>query len=262
MNKKPNILTIASLKGGVGKSTLTILFSYLLKDLGKKILIVDMDPQNSITSYFFNYVHNVEIYNTYSMLKGGVSFNNCVGKINDHIFIIPAHPILENFNLEPIDYKEIVLELRIEQNISAYEFDYILLDTPPHRDFLVKNALNITDHIIIPVQVERWSIESFTILMNMIENFQIIKKKIYTTSIVENQFIKNRNTLKDIERLLYEKYGSYVKGKIHFSNGIKVFINELIEPSSEESYYKEAKKTLHNILGYTNHKNKYFIKNK
>lgn len=79
---------------------------------------------------------------------------------------------------------------------------------------------------------------------------------------MENQFIKNRNTLKDIERLLYEKYGSYVKGKIHFSNGIKVFINELIEPSSEESYYKEAKKTLHNILGYINHKNKYFIKNK
>ncbi|WP_373585006.1 ParA family protein [Borreliella afzelii] len=248
MDKKPNILTMGNLKGGVGKSTLTILFAYLLKDLGKKVLIIDMDPQNSITSYFLKYVYHVETYNTYSMLKGSVPFNKCISKVNDYIYIIPAHPVLENFNSDSIDYKEIILEFRIEQNILAHEFDYILLDTPPNRDFLIKNALNITDHIVIPVQLERWSIESFIILMDMIKNFQIIKKKIYTISIVENQFIKNRNTLKDIESLLYEEYGNYIKGKIHFSNGIKVFINELIEPSSKEGYYKEAKETLQNIL--------------
>lgn len=84
--------------------------------------------------------------------------------------------------------------------------------------------------------------------MDMIKNFQIIFKKIYTISVVENQFIKNRNTLKDIEKLLYEEYGSYVKGKIHFSNGIKVFINELLELSPKEVYYKEVKETLQNIL--------------
>ncbi len=248
MDKKPNILTMANLKGGVGKSTLTIIFAYLLKDLDKKVLIVDMDPQNSITSYFLKHLHNVEIYNTYNMLKGSVPFNKCVRKVDDYICIIPSHPILENFNSDPVDYKEIILEFRLEQNILAHEFDYILLDTPPNRDFLIKNALNITDHVIIPVQVERWSIESFIILMDMIKNFQIIKKKIYTISIVENQFIKNRNTLKDIEKLLYKEYGSYVKGKIHFSNGIKVFINELLEPSPKEVYYKEAKETLQNIL--------------
>ncbi len=53
-----------------------------------------MDPQNSITSYFLKYVHNVEIYNTYNMLKGSVPFNKCVRKVDDYICIIPAHPIL------------------------------------------------------------------------------------------------------------------------------------------------------------------------
>ncbi len=50
--KKSNIITIANLKGGVGKSTLSILFSYILKDLGKKVLLIDMDSQNALTSYF------------------------------------------------------------------------------------------------------------------------------------------------------------------------------------------------------------------
>ncbi|MCD2412224.1 ParA family protein, partial [Borreliella burgdorferi] len=54
--KKPIVITLASLKGGVGKSSLSILFSYVLKELGKKVLLIDLDPQNSLTSYFNKYI--------------------------------------------------------------------------------------------------------------------------------------------------------------------------------------------------------------
>ncbi|WLN25912.1 MULTISPECIES: ParA family protein [Borreliella] len=246
--KKPIIITLASLKGGVGKSSLSILFSYVLKELGKKVLLIDLDPQNSLSSYFNRYITNIKKHNVYEFLKGNTYFDKCENKINEFISIIPSHPVLEKFNTDDIDYKEIILEFRLNKSSKSFDFDYIIIDTSPSKNFLLKNALNVTDHVIIPVQVERWSIESFSILKETINNIQNIKNKEYNISIIENQFIKNRNTLKEVEDVLYKKYGKYIKGKIHFSNSIKVFINDLLEPSLKEIYYREAENALKNIL--------------
>lgn len=78
--KKSNIITIANLKGGVGKSTLSILFSYVLKDLGKKVLLIDMDSQNALTSYFRKYVFNFDKNNIYNLLIGNVYFDRSMYK--------------------------------------------------------------------------------------------------------------------------------------------------------------------------------------
>ncbi|WP_210377650.1 ParA family protein, partial [Borreliella garinii] len=75
----------------------------------------DLDPQNSLTSYFSGYISNIEKYNAYSMLKGDFHFNECICKINDYISIIPSHPILGKFNSESIDYKEIILEHHLNE---------------------------------------------------------------------------------------------------------------------------------------------------
>nr|WP_324281012.1 hypothetical protein [Borreliella garinii] len=60
--------------------------------------------------------------------------------------------------------------------------------------------------------------------------------------------IKNRNTIKEVEYLLYKEYREYIKGKIYFSNSIKVLINGQLEPSKKEMYHKEIKDTLKNIF--------------
>ncbi|WP_420025541.1 ParA family protein [Borreliella valaisiana] len=240
--KKSNIITIANLKGGVGKSTLAILFSYILKDLGKKVLLVDMDSQNALTSYFGEGIINFNKNNIYNLLLGNVYFDQCINKINEYIYIIPSHPSLDEFNYESIDNKENLLSFCLDKNISSYNFDYILLDTPPSFSFILKNALNATNHIIVPVQPETWSIESLEILIQKIIN------KSYNISIVMNQFIKNRNILKEVEDALYKRYSDYIKGKIHYYNSIKVFIINRLEPDSKSKYYKESKNALINIL--------------
>ncbi|WP_418905320.1 ParA family protein (plasmid) [Borreliella turdi] len=240
--EKSNIITIANLKGGVGKSTLSILFSYVLKDLGKKVLLIDMDSQNALTSYFRKYVFNFDKNNIYNLLIGDAYFDQCVSKINDYISIIPSHPSLDEFNYEDIDNKESLLKFCLAKNDLSYNFDYILFDTPPSFSFILKNALNITNHIIIPVQPETWSIESLEILIH-----KIIDKS-YNISIVINQFIKNRNILKEVEDALYKRYGNYIKGKIHYYNSIKAFIINRLKPDLKSEYYKEAKSVLKNIL--------------
>ncbi|ACN93282.1 CobQ/CobB/MinD/ParA nucleotide binding domain protein (plasmid) [Borreliella finlandensis] len=94
--KKPNIITIANLKGGVGKSTLSILFSYILKSWAKKYYPIDMGSQNVLASYFKKYVFNFDKNNIYNLLIGNVYFDQCVNKINDYISIIYHTSLLIN----------------------------------------------------------------------------------------------------------------------------------------------------------------------
>ncbi len=244
--KKPDIIALTSVKGGVGKSTLSILFSYLLKELGKKILLIDLDPQNSLTSYFTKYIPDAETYNVYSMLKGDFYFKKYLNKINDYMYIIPSHPMLEKFNTETD--QETFLEYYLNRNIINCDFDYILLDTSPGSNLLLKSALNTSNYIIIPVQSEIWSIESFNILINIINGITRHREKKYNISIIENHFLKNGKILKEVENLIHKEYKEYIKGKIHFYNSIKVLITKRLEPSSREIYYQEIKETLKNIF--------------
>ncbi|WP_210382124.1 ParA family protein, partial [Borreliella garinii] len=93
---KPKIITIASIKGGVGKSMLSIIFAYILSEANNKVLIVDLDPQNSLTSYFLKHIRNIEINNIYYLLKRDqtLAFNDYMNPINNNMYIIPSHPIL------------------------------------------------------------------------------------------------------------------------------------------------------------------------
>ncbi|UPA11477.1 ParA family protein (plasmid) [Borrelia parkeri] len=248
--KKPEIITIASIKGGVGKSVLAVIFSHILKNFNKKVLLVDLDPQNSLTSYFIKYIKSVEGLNVYYMLKEYRNFNldKYLNKISSKMCIIPSHPILCKFEQEDERYKEQLLEHCINKILSNNNFDYIMIDTPPSLSPLLYNALNVTDKVIIPVQLERWSVEAFPMLMDAIEEVNIFKNKKIDVSIVENQFVKNRNTFKDIEELVLKNYGMFIKGKIHSFNSIKVLINELKEPDMQSMYYKEAQKALEKIV--------------
>ncbi|WP_024653612.1 ParA family protein [Borrelia persica] len=248
--KKPEIISIANIKGGVGKSVLTIIFCYILKNMGKKVLIIDFDPQNSLTSYFFKYVKSLSKNNVYSLLKENLNFNldKYLSKIHDNIYLIPSHPNLHLFNKENTSYKELFLKHRLTKALPNYNFDYVMIDTPPNLDSLLDNALNITDKLIIPIQVERFSVESLSILIKYIEKISIYIGKDIDISIVENQFIKNRNTFKNVESSIRHKYGQYIKGKVHFYNNIKVFINNLQEPDSKEIYYQECLNSLKNVL--------------
>ncbi len=89
------------------------------------------------------------------------------------------------------------------------------------------------------------------------------KDRFYYYSIFKEALsnIKNRNTIKEVEYLLYKEYREYIKGKIHFSNSIKVLINGWLKPSKKEMYHKEIKDTLKNIFFivviFTNYKGTY-----
>ncbi|AMR76088.1 ParA family protein (plasmid) [Borrelia hermsii] len=163
--KKPKIITIASIKGGVGKSTSSIIFATLLSQK-HKVLLIDMDTQASTTSYFYGIFEqnnfNIVSKNIYRVLKGTVSINKAIATIDKNLDLIPSYLSLHLFNKEAISFKE--LKLNEALTFLKVRYDFIVLDTNPSLDFTLVNALVVSDYILIPMTAEKWAVESLQIL--------------------------------------------------------------------------------------------------
>ncbi|AFI32228.1 ParA family protein [Borrelia crocidurae] len=158
--KKPKVITIASIKGGVGKSTTCLAFAFLLSRTNK-VLIIDMDTQASVTSYYQDKIHENDIdlknSNIYEVLVNELEIQKAVVNLDDNLFLIPSYLSLHKLNEDTIEFKELLLKSILACFCNNY--DYIILDTAPSFDFISKNALLSSDCIIVPIIAEKWAVE-------------------------------------------------------------------------------------------------------
>lgn len=172
-------LTFANQKGGVGKTTSAVNTAAAMAYLGKKVLLVDCDPQGNATSGVG--INKRQIVNsTYDLLIGRVSGKDCV--INTefkNLDIIPANIALAGaeFELVELDNREKRLRNGLE-GVKA-DYDYIVVDCPPSLGILTVNSLVAADGIIIPMQCEYYALEGLSQLMLSIRQV----KKLYNPDI-------------------------------------------------------------------------------
>lgn len=168
-------IAIANQKGGVGKTTTSINLSASLAAKGKKVLVIDTDPQGNTTSGYG--VEKNDLDNTvYELMLSECSIKECILKdVIDGVSIIPSNVNLAAAEIELIgvDRKEYILKREVEWIKDS--FDYIIIDCPPSLSMLTINAMTTADTVLVPIQCEYYALEG---LSQLIHTINLVKERL------------------------------------------------------------------------------------
>lgn len=160
-------ICIANQKGGVGKTTTSVNLSSALASLGRRVLLIDLDPQGNASSGLGLKRHECQDNNIYHVLIGDLKIEQAIHpcKVNN-LKIAPANPDLVGAEIELVDAPH--REFKLKQAIATISdlYDYIILDCPPSLGLLTLNALTSADSFLVPLQCEYYALEGLSQLLN------------------------------------------------------------------------------------------------
>ena len=185
------IIAIANQKGGVGKTTTSINLTAALAAKGKKVLLIDADPQGNATSGYG--INKNELENTiYELMLGECSVQDVIIKdVIENVSIIPANVNLAAIEIELIDTNRKEFILKNEIDFISEKYDFIIIDCPPSLSTLTVNAMTTADSVLVPIQCEYYALEGLSQL-------------IYTVNLVRERLNPNP----DIEGVVFTMYDS------------------------------------------------------
>ncbi|WP_296763365.1 AAA family ATPase [Sediminimonas sp.] len=164
----PRLIAIANQKGGVGKTTTTINLGAALVALGRKVLIVDLDPQGN-ASTGLGVEPSARDYTTYDLLLDDVGLGEVIKPTaTDRLMIVPATIDLSSADIELVsnEKRSYLLHDALRQSaMDAYAFDYVLIDCPPSLSLLTVNAMVAAHSVLIPLQSEFFALEGLSQLL-------------------------------------------------------------------------------------------------
>lgn len=162
------IIAFANQKGGVGKTTTCVNVATYIALMGKKVLILDLDPQGNATSGV-GINKTKDLKTIYDLIGGDSSYEDVIKTtIVENLYLIPSTVDLAGAEVELIQLpqREKIIKKILDEIKASY--DFILIDCPPSLGLITVNALTASDSVLIPIQCEFFALEGLTQLMNTI----------------------------------------------------------------------------------------------
>lgn len=237
-------IALINQKGGVGKTTSCINLGAALKQLGKKVLLVDLDPQAHLTYGMGIEAHNISP-TVYDLLKGTAKIDQ-VMIIKEGLKVIPSSLALSGAEVEfsGIAGREFLLKESIE---GIKDIDYVLIDCPPSLGLLTLNALTTADEVYIPVQTEFLPLQGVS---QLDETVKTVKKRLNRNLEISGIIATRCDKRKTLTNEVIDKIKQYFGDKL-FNTFIRDNVSVAEAPSFGQTIFS-YKSTSHGAVDYLN----------
>jgi chromosome partitioning protein len=243
------VITIANQKGGVGKTTTAVNLSAALAQNGKKVLLIDADPQtNATTSLGFN--RNDYEYNIYHVLIGIKKMSEVILTSNfKNLDLIPANIGLVGIEKEFYDSTKKNRELLLKKAIKPMKkkYDFIIIDSPPALGPITINALGAADSVIIPIQCEYFALEGLAQLLNTIN---LLKKSINPKLVIKGFLPTMFSIQNNLSKQVLEDLSHHFKKNLFLDKKKEfIIVPRNIKVAESPSYGKPVTEYAHKSKG-------------
>ncbi|MBF0704985.1 MULTISPECIES: ParA family protein [Bacillaceae] len=207
-----NIVAVANQKGGVGKTTTSVNVSACLAYLGKRVLLVDIDPQGNATSGVGIEKGDIEKC-VYNILVDDLDAGDIIQEtIVENLHVIPSTIQLAGAEIELVP--TISREVRLKRALNKVEknYDYIIIDCPPSLGLLTINALTAADAVLIPVQCEYYALEGLSQLLNTV---RLVQKHLNTELKIEGVLLTMLDARTNLGIQVIEEVKKYFQEKVY-----------------------------------------------
>ena len=206
------IIAIANQKGGVGKTTTTVNLAAALAKAGKKVLLVDIDPQGNSTSGLGIDKRRCEktVYDCF--INEEKAENVSVETEYENLSVCPSNLDLSGAEIELISVMG--RENRLKQSLASAKdiYDFILIDTPPSLGLITVNTLTAADSIIIPIQCEFYALEGVS---QLVETVKRIKKALNPTLFIEGIVMTMYDARTNLAMQVVDEVKRFFPGKVY-----------------------------------------------
>ena len=205
------IISVANQKGGVGKTTTTVNLSTILAKKGKKVLLIDTDPQGNATSGL-GVSKDVEL-SVYDILIGDTEFDETLQETAiKNLKVCPSNISLAGAEVQLVSMMSREQRLKTKLDKIKDQYDYILIDCPPSLGLVTLNAFTASDSVLIPVQCEYFALEGLGQLLNTVN---LVKKHLNKNLEIEGALLTMYDARTNLSNQVVKEVKRYFEDKVY-----------------------------------------------